>query len=990
MKLKFDFVKRAFLLLSLISLSSVAWSQRELKGSVTDGNSGEALIGATILGTGSDAGTVTDFDGNFSLSIPAGVVSLEVSYTGYETQTFVLTASNVVNVKMSAGKLLDEVVVVGYASVKKSDLTGSVSSVGEKDFNKGLMVTPDQLIQGKAAGVQVTSNSGQPGGATTVRIRGNSSIRAGSQPLYVVDGVQLSGASTKPNANTGDIGATAGSNPLNYLNPNDIESIQVLKDASATAIYGSRGSNGVVLITTKKGKKGAPTVDFNTSIGTSAILKKYDVLDAAGYRSALADYGLTTGDYGDNVDAMDEILRSGTVQNHGVSIGGGTDASNYRISLGYLDQEGIVVGNDLNRLSANVSGGFKFFDSKKVGVDFNLIASNTKENGAAVSTNSGFRGSLIGNALQWNPTHKLYNDDGTPVILPEFGNFTNPVALLDAYTDKTNTIDMIASISPYVKLTNNLTYKFNYSVTAGEGTRRGQIDRDINIQGVEGEGLAWFTEKNTTNQILTHTLNWDTEITSGVNMNLVGGYEYQKLQERGLDLSARGFIVSDFNYYNILQNSANTNRIVSSYNNPDAELQSYFAQGIFNINDRFLLTGTVRADGSSKFGENNRTGIFPSVAAAWNLHNEEFLSDGIFNSLKLRAGWGQVGNSEFPSGAAVDRFVFLGDGSQGVNQTNVGNKDLKWETTTNFGIGLDFAVMDYKLTGTVEYFNRNTTDILIQPTAIAPAPNVRLWQNVDANVINSGLELALNYNVLNNKDWNWDIGVNAAFLNNVVKNYDGAEFTYGQLFGQGISGATINIFRADQPLHAFITREHLEIGADGQSVYTLDEAGNEVQIDMGDPNPDMLLGISTSVSMGDLSLGLNFNGAYGHQIYNNTKNSVIPIGNLGSRNIDASLVGTGVQEATSNAIKGSSRYIEDGDYLKLANATLAYRLGDLGFAKNARVYISGNNLLVFTNYSGFDPEVNTVNELNGVPSYGVEYTPYPSARTFILGANFSF
>ena len=970
----------------LMLLCNFAMAQRTVKGKVTDAESGEGLIGATVTVVGTTRGATTDIDGNYMVEVPAGSTQLRFAYTGYAEQLLELTASNVVNIAMKPGTVLDEVIVVGYGSVKKSDLTGSVVSVGEKDFNQGLVTAPDQLIQGKAAGVQVLNNSGQPGGSTTIRIRGNSSIRAGNQPLFVVDGVQLINNSTKPGTNAGDLGATATSNPLNYLNPTDIESIQILKDASATAIYGSRGANGVILITTKRGKAGAPTIQFNTSVGASTILNKYDVLDGDQYRAALKKYNLTSGDYGSNVNAFDEILRTGLVQNHGVSISGGGENGTYRVGLSYLNQEGIIKSNGLQRISANISGAYKFMESKRLGLDFNLITAQTTEDGPAVSTNAGFRGSLIGNALQWNPTHKIYNDDGSPVILPDFGNFTNPVALIDAFKDRSNTVDMIASIAPSYKLTDNLTYKFFYSIAHGVGDRRTQIARWINIQDIENRGLASYQEEKNTNQILTHTLNYSAVLGAGLNLNAVVGYEYQKLTEKGLGIAARDFLVREFDYTSIFQNSTPGSRQVFSYANPDAELQSYFVRGNFNIKDKYLLTATFRADGSSKFGENNKYGYFPAIGVAWNLHNEDFLENSPFDNLKLRLGWGKTGNSDFPAGASLDRYGF---NQQSISLENVANPDLKWETTTTTNVGLDFAFMNYKVYGTLEYFIRSSEDLLFQFPTIQPAPAGFYWINLPGKVTNSGVEFSINTLLVDKEKLSWNFGANVAFLKNELTGYTGPVIDYGPLFGQGSTGATSQRLANNQPLNAYYLRQHLGVGEDGQSSYVGGTA--ETPDFVGDPNPDILLGISTSVSIDKLSVGLNFNGAFGHLLFNNTKMSVIPIGNLGSRNIDATLLEGANQEAISNAIKASDRYLEKGDYLKLANATVAYNIGKIGKAVNsARIYVSGSNLLVFTGYKGFDPEVNTVNELNGLPSTGIEYIPYPSARTIILGANFSF
>lgn len=989
MKLKFDYLTKCLVLFVVaMGMSSFVMGQRTISGVITDATSGETLIGANIAVKGTSTGTITDIDGSYSLKVPDGAKEIVVSYTGYATKNVTLGASNTVDVSMSQGEVLDEVVVIGYGTAKKSDLTGSIVSVGEDDFNKGLITSPDQLLQGKAAGVQILNNSGQPGTATSVRIRGNSSVRAGNQPLFVVDGVQLTGASSRPGVSgIADVSNNAATNPLNYLNPSDIESIQVMKDASATAIYGSRGSNGVILITTKKGRSGDPTIQFNTSLGFSSILNEYDILNASEYRSALADYGQTSGDFGSDVNAMDEILRTGMTNNHNVSISGGGNNGTYRVSMGYFDQEGIIKENSLNRLTANLSGNYKFFDSKRFQLAFNLIASRTNDQSPAISTNAGFQGSLIGAALQWNPTHPLYEADGSPVIKPGFGNDRiNPVALLDAYNDRSTATDIIASISPSYKLTDNLTYKLDYALTEGTGIRRAYVASWINQQAIENRGVGYVGNRRVKNQILTHTLNLNQELTSSLNLNAVVGYEYQKREELGTGAVGRDFIVGDFDYTNILQNSATGGgdaRQIFSSALPDQELQSYFARANFNFRNKYLVTASVRADGSSKFGENNRYGVFPAVAVAWNLHQEDFLADGVFDNLKLRLGWGQTGNSEFEPGASQERWGF---GPQSIALENVANPDLKWETTTNINVGLDFAMMDYKLTGTIEYFNRSSEDLLFSFIAIPPAPSSNYWINLDGSNVNSGLELAINALLVENEGFNWDLGFNVAFLNNELQDYTGPNVLYGQLFGQGSTGAISQRLESGQPLNSFYLQQYTGLGEDGISTYA--DGGASF---VGDPNPDVLLGISTAVNYEDFTLTLNFNGAMGHQIFNNTKMSVLPINNIGTRNIDANLVGNSIQESTANAIAASDRYIEDGDYLKLANATLSYNLGDLGSdLKNARIYLSGSNLLVFTGYTGFDPEVNTENVRDGLPSFGIEYIPYPSARTVVIGANFSF
>ncbi|MCB0595345.1 MAG: SusC/RagA family TonB-linked outer membrane protein [Lewinellaceae bacterium] len=989
MKLKVDYVTKLLLLLAVLGLSNFAYAQRTITGTVTDAENGEPLIGANILVVGTSTGTITDFDGNYSVNVPADATTLEFSYTGYAAQRVEIGSRTTIDMSLSAGQILDEVVVVGYGTVKKSDLTGSVTSVKEEDFNKGVFTAPDQLIQGKVSGVQVLGNSGQPGAAATVRIRGNSSVRAGSTPLYVVDGVPLDGRSPRPSVSkdndVNNVGDSPASNPLNFINPNDIASIEVLKDASATAIYGSRGANGVIIITTKRGRSGDPSIDFSFSAGASSILKKYDVLSASEYRNALNQYGITTGDAGGDVNAFDEILRTGITQNYNFSIGGGSDRGNYRVSAGYLDQEGIIKETGLKKYTGSINGSYKFLNDR-LSVDFNLLASHTTENIEAAGSNADFRGNLISQALVWNPTDPLTNPDGSPKT-SNFGESTiNPLAMLDAYDDVSEITTILGSISPSFKIADGLEYRFLYSINHGLGVRRTQVKSFINLETILDRGFAKVANNALTTQQYTHTLSYNADLTSAVSLNAVVGYEYQEFNNRGFSANGKDFISDAINYTYAIQNSSIDSRKVTSFADPLAELQSYFGRANFNINNKYLVTGTVRADGSSKFGANNRYGVFPSVAVAWNISNEDFMSGGLFDQLKLRLGWGQTGNQEFPSGSAQERFSLEDDG--GLKQENVANPDLQWETSTTINAGIDFALFDYKLSGSIEYFNKQDQDLLFNFQAIQPAPDTRYWINLPGTVTNSGVEVALNAFLLENENVSWQLGANASFLTNDLKDYNGPTVLIGELFGQGASGATSQRLANGQPLNAFYLREWLGIGEDGFNI--LRDDGNTLYF-IGDPNPDVLLGISTSVNYRKLSVNLNFNGAFGHQIFNNTKFSVLPISNLGTRNIDPSLLGGGNRESTANPNTPSTRYLENGDYLKLANATVSYDFGNIGNSvKNIRAYITGQNLLVFTGFSGFDPEVNTVNERDGVPSFGIEYIPYPSARTILFGVNFSF
>jgi len=978
-------LKLVLMVLVFLASATLTLGQVTVSGRITDADDGSGIPGANILEKGTLNGTVTDIDGNFALSVQGSSSVLVISFVGYETQEITVGSQSTINVQLAIDVgTLDEVVVIGYGTIKKSDLTGSVTSVKESDFNKGVYTSPEALLQGRAAGVHVFSNDGTPGGGTTVRIRGNSSVRTGSQPLYVIDGIPLDGRSAKPGLDVPETGGTPSSSPLNFLNPNDIASMEILKDASATAIYGSRGANGVIIITTKKGKSGAPVIDFSTSLGVSKISNTIEVLSGDEYRTALNSYGLAGGDFGGSEDAMDYITQTALLQNYNMSVSGGGENGNYRVSFGYLDQEGIIKSSGMKKGNFSASGFFNFIDDRFT-IGYNVINSFWDEDVAPVTNNAGFTGDLIAQALQWNPTQPLFLPNGQPDIL--LGSTTiNPAGMLAAYSDNVKVTNILASISPSVKITDNLVYKFQMSLFKSIGTRESQILGTINIQGVEGRGYASISTNQLTTQQYTQTISYAKEISSSANLNAVLGYEYQIFDNKGTGVNANDFLVNDIPYTNYFQNSSQSSRNITGFIDPSSKLQSYFGRVNLNLSEKYLFTATIRADGSSKFGENNQYGTFPSFAGRWNLTKEDFLSSSTFiNTLSLRVGWGQTGNQEFPAGAAQERYG-LGNNQTFAGLENVANPDLKWETSTTLNVGVDFALMDAKLTGSIDYFNKSTEDLLFNFNTIQPAPAGRYWTNLDGKLVNKGVELALNYEAINTENTVLEFGLNLSFLNNELEDYTGPSVLTGGLHGQGISGTTIQRLSSGEPVNAFYLREWNGIDAAGFDDLT--DAGNTLFF-IGDPNPDVLLGFNTTFQYGNLAFVMNFYGAFGHQIYNNTANTVLPIGNLGSRNVAKSLIGGAVKEDAANSIKASTRYLEDGNYLKMTNFALVYTVGDLSFAKNVRISLTGQNLFTITDYSGFDPEVNTDKAEEGVPSFGIEYTAYPTPISFIFGVSFS-
>ena len=981
-----------------VSVQVVSAQDRTVTGRVTDSKDGSPVSGASVQPKGTRTGTSTRSDGTFSLSVGSNVTTLVITSVGYESQEVSVSGKSSVEVSFVAtfGSSLNEVVVTGYGTSKRKDLTGAVGSVKEKDFNKGVFTSPDQLFQGKVSGVQVLNNSGQPGGAATIKIRGNSTVTGSGQPLFVVDGVPLDGRSARPGA--GDVGfggSNPASNPLNFINPSDIVSIDILKDASATAIYGSRGAYGVVLITTKRGKSGEPKVDVSMSIGQASIMKRIDVLSAAEFRQALTYYGVnSSNDKGGNVNALDAILRNATVQNYNVAVSGGNESAKYRLSLGALDQEGIVRKSGIKKYTANLNANFKFLESKKLGLDVNILPSQYTEQIAPISNDAGASNSLIGMALSWNPTQPLKIGDS--VVNIGGNSVFNPLGVSNAMNDKATVTTVLASVSPYYKFNSWLEYKMIYSVNYASGVRRTSRDQNINMNGTStytGVGYAGIGQSELITKQLTHTLSMDKKISANLNLNAVVGYEYMKFSNKGSSMSAQGptggFGQFGLDYTNYIQYGSISTRSVSSYIDPSSELQSYFARTVFNYNDKYLLTATFRADGSSKFGKNNRYGYFPSFGAAWNISKEDFFKVSQINSMKLRAGWGKTGQQEFPAGAAVERIAFGSNGNS-AGRINYENDDLKWQSDRQYNVGVDLTAFANKLSLTIDYFNKKTTDLLFPITADPNGPIATgiTWDNLDGYVENKGVEISANISAVNKKDFGWDFGVNASFIKNQMKDLIAPIYT-GTLNGQGITGTLVQTLQNGLPINAFWTRRFEGMDkATGLAIYT--DEGN-VFYNVGNPNPSTLLGISTSLRYKKLNLAVNMNGAMGQDIYNNTLNNVINVGSInGGRNIAVSVFKDPVKESFANPVTASSRFIENGSYLKMSNATLSYSLGNLGKSiKNASMFITGQNLFVITNFSGFDPEVNVDKGTNFVPSVGIEYQPYPTPRTFTVGINFS-
>ncbi|WP_396635568.1 TonB-dependent receptor [Maribacter sp. R77961] len=957
--------------------------QSAVSGTILDEN-GQPLPGANIVEKGTTNGTQTDFDGNFTLEVANADAVLVISYIGYATQE-VIVGSGTVNVQMALDSAkLDEVVLVGYGSVRKRDLTGAVSTVKAEAFNKGVIASPEQLIQGKTPGIQITTDGGEPGGAVNVRIRGTSSVRAGNGPLYVVNGVPLNGIAVSPtgaNAGSNDNGAgnTTAKNPLNFIDPNDIASIDILKDASATAIYGSRGANGVVIITTNRGKSGKGTLNYNTSVGFSNITKKLDLLSADEFRS-FVDPSL---DFGANTDWQDVIFRSAQTTQHNISYGGGSEEgnSNYNLSFGYMEQEGIVEGSGMEKFSGSINTTHSLLEDR-LRINTFAIGSNVLDDNPQISNDAGFTGDLLSGAWRANPTRPIFNGDGT-FAQPDI-NERNPAALVGLTTDKTNTLRILAGISANLNLTDNLSYKFNLGVDRSNSERRSALSGDLNIARVAGLGQAQVANVLANDLLLEHTLNFNKDFGENSRINALLGYSYQRFRLKTRSFSATNFQTTDLgimlnNLESARYSVSNTGR-GASFASTD-ELQSFFGRVNYTLNDKYIFTGTLRVDGSSKFGENNRYGYFPSAAFAWRLSDEDFVGDA-FDDLKLRLGYGITGNQEIPGGANLTLQRY--DNNNLLAAPQFGNPDLKWESTSQVNIGIDYAFADARIRGSIDWYSKNTEDLLFRLEAGQPAPNPFFFGNLDAEVRNSGLEFLLEADIASKDDFSWTSSFNISFNQNKVTKLDRTLQT-GAISGQGLTGAFAQVITEGEPLYSYFLAEWDGFDADGNSIET------PASLIGKSPLPDYVVGFTNFFNYKNWDLNVFFSGQQGAYIYNNNANALFLQGSLllGGKNVTRDVANSNESATNGNGV--STRFLEDGSFIRLQNLSLGYNLDTekFDFIDRLRFSLTAQNLFTITNYSGQDPEVNVDKSINGVPSFGIDYSAYPRATTVSLGLNIS-
>ena len=1030
--MKNSLLKKPLLIIMLL-IGSITYGQ-SIKGVVSDADG--SLPGVSITVQGTTTGVQTDFDGNYTIKAKEGDV-LVYNYLGYKTEQRTVGSESVINVTMTQDSTeLDEIVVIGYGSTTVKDATGSVTSVTSGDFNKGVISSPEQLIQGKTAGVQISNTSGAPGAGVNIRIRGSNSVRSNNNPLFVVDGVPLSGGATTAGANVIGLGGNPAKNPLNFLNPNDIESISILKDASATAIYGSRGANGVVIVTTKSGRSKKGEFSYQANISSSKALDTYDLLSADKFLSERLRVGLAVdaaSDYGSATDWQDVIFRTAMSHNQNLSYSKSHDNGSYIATLGLGNQTGIVENSNLERLTARVNLNHRFLDDK-LRLSFQGSVSRVNDNLAPTGGTAGYKGDILGAAFSANPTWP--ND-------PDFdgGTLVNPANLL-AYTQgTTNTNRYLANLSLEYDLTSNLKAKLAVGVDKSDSDNFSVTSADVLglEDGIPGNGRGAYNMLEVQNELLEATLTYNKEFKNS-KLEVLGGFSYQSFRNSGLYSGAWGFSSRDldvmgsnlqdvvtgiageisgqyqqFGYapnltgvyvrgydgldfvsssFSANTSTANVNSLaVDTYDNT-TELQSFFGRVNYTLSNKYLFTATLRADGSSAFAEANRYGYFPSGAFAWKLNEEDFMSDSNMSTLKLRLSAGITGNQEGVGyGNYVNRSRWNGlnpqnngniDLNNGNSIVSFGGDGLKWESTIQYATGLDFGFNNDRLSGSIDVYRKETKDLLFLVDEAQPAILDRKFKNLtDSKIVNQGVEFSLGYDLVQTEDFNWSANFNVAYNDNMVESLSG-QYDFANVNGPGLSGAFAMRLQEGHSLFSYYMQEFSGYDSAGQPI--LSEKGFVGKSAL----PNLTGGLSTSINYKKWTMSAYFSGQFGHYVYNNTANAFFTAGAFKTtRNVLPGTLTSGEDLGASAAV--STRFLEKGDFVRLQNLSLAYDmpLSGEGVFKSMVFSVTGQNLFLMTDYSGLDPEVNSATGGN-LPSIGMDYGAYPNPTTITFGINAKF
>lgn len=973
-----------FMLLCALGISvclNAVNAQQVVTGTVTD-ESGEPIIGANILVKGQSSGTVSDVNGEFSLSVSSFEDILVISYIGYETVEVKVGKRKNLFIRLTeSSNLLNDVVVIGYGSMKKGEITSAITNVKSDEFVQGVVKDATQLLQGKVAGLQMASPSGDPTTNVEINIRGVSTISASSAPLIVIDGI--------PGGN------------LNTIAPEDVETIDVLKDGSAAAIYGTRGTNGVIIITTKKAKAGKASLEYHGYVAFESIQKKTDVLTAADYRMLAKDpaFDGLISDEGADVDWIDAVTRSPVNHTHNLSLRGGTEKTNYIASVTYRKQDGILLNTGKEALTFKIGLNHSMLDDK-LKVQLNVNNSTVKQN--VTWYNAYLQACLM------NPTRPIYNEDGS---YTEYGTSYkpyNPVALLNEETDQAKWNQLLASgkvtLSPIEGL----------NLSALVAMQRYDQMRD------KWNTFDYFTttieNKNAeVNKWADWTMDKTLELTADYS-KLIGkheftallGYSYQDFERSGSHMYAMDFPTDAFGPWNVgtAQSTKDGKSTISSYKNTN-KLISFFGRLTYNYDDKYMVMGSLRREGSSKFGANHKWGWFPAISAGWRISKEGFMEDVDFiDDLKLRVGFGVTGTELSDSYQSLVLLGYSGVGYmngqwvQGVVPSSNANPDLKWETKAEWNLGIDFSLFGRRLNGTIDLYQRTTSDLLAQYSVPVP-PNYTnvMWANV-GKLRNRGIEISLNGEIVRTKDLVWNIGGNFSYNANELVSFSDDKYKRDYLqAGSTSSGIQTYTHRIEEgePLGNFygwkavgLTDDGLWLveGADGKPKLA-SEAGEEDKQIIGNGLPTMYAGLNTTIKYKDFDLGISFRGAFGFEVLNEYRMHWETMKRISEANLPASVLEKpfGSNSYVFDSQMYHSYYVEKGDYVKLDNVTLGYTLNlNNKYLQSVRLYVTGHNLLTITGYKGLDPEVS----IKGLDP-GVERKEmYPTIRSYTIGAVVKF
>lgn len=949
------------------SSHAVSQKNRRLTGVVTDAT-GTPIIGANIIVKGTTSGTISDLDGNYSIEITDNTI-LQISYIGYNTMEIPVSNKNTLNIKLQEDtQKLDEVVVVGYGTQTKREITGSITNVTSKDFNQGLTRNAADLLQGKVAGLVVNSGSGDVTSNATVQLRGLSTFQNDQGPLIVIDNV--------PGMD------------MSIVSPQDIESISILKDASSAAIYGSRSAGGVILITTKKGSASKPTVNYTGAFGVSTLANKPDMLTADQWRAYVKSTGIGESfDKGANTDWFDAMTRTGLQQDHNISLSGGSSNHNYRGSVSYMQREGIVRDNDMSRFNARLQFS-QYALNNKLKIDLTAVATVT-DNSPTYDKNFLLAYNMI-------PVYPVRNEDGSWFETRDWDQ-GNPVRNQDenSFKNKLSNLNGIASITYSIieglnvkvllsKSRDNIDYSEYRSMESEAGYSQG--------------GFAKRKSRVTDNDMMEWTANY-TNTFGKHKLNALAGYSWEQTSYAEHMGQSRGFLTNMLGANDLASGKNLYPGDAASYKSEN-RLISFYARANYSFDEKYMLTATVRRDGSSKFGANNKWGIFPSVSAGWNITQEQFMQNiKWLNNLKLSVGYGATGNQSgldpyttIQMYGSKDIYYDKGNWLPAYVISQNSNPDLKWEQTNMLNIGLDFSVLKNRLSGKIEWYNKKTTDMLYTyPVSTPPYMYKEMMANV-GDMQNRGIELFLNFNAISTKDFNWDVSLNLAHNQNKILSLSNDIFSADRMFlgSAGIRGGsagTTHILEPGSPVGQFYGLECKGLDQNGKYIFVDHSDDGEISDPadytyIGCSQPKLIYGMTNTFRYKNWDLSFFFRGTLGNDIINVPRlafaqSSFLP----GSNALDDPLT-----YQLKETPVFSSMYVENGSFLRLDNLTVGYKFNCLN---GIRIYLTGQNLFVITKYKGVDPEV-PINSGNGLTPGFEPREFYPKARTFSVGLNINF